>query len=168
MVDSVAPVVDDTPTQTHLLLTAFNNRSVYWGTILLLVFAVIAIIGPYFTLDPFTLNPTSRLKPPGDLGWFGTDQLGRDVFSRVSFRFTNIFDCWFNCCSISSNSGNGIRISRRLYSHNGCGYNAGHGRINGNSSYFAGNCIDFISRCFNFYGNYRNCHTRNSAGGTSG
>ena len=83
MVDSVAPVVDDTPTQTHLLLTAFNNRSVYWGTILLLVFAVIAIIGPYFTLDPFTLNPTSRLKPPGDLGWFGTDQLGRDVFSRV-------------------------------------------------------------------------------------
>ena len=25
----------------------------------------------------------SRLKPPGDVGLFGTDQLGRDVYSRV-------------------------------------------------------------------------------------
>ena len=30
-----------------------------------------------------TLNPANRLKPPGDFGWFGTDQLGRDVLSRV-------------------------------------------------------------------------------------
>ena len=83
MVDSVAPIAKDTSSQTHLLKVAFNNRNVHWGTLILLIFVVIAIVGPYFTLDPITLNPANRLKPPGDFGWFGTDQLGRDVLSRV-------------------------------------------------------------------------------------
>ena len=83
MVNSAKPAIADIQIQTHLLKSAFTNRSVYWGSILLLVFVMIAIIGPYFTLDPISLNPMNRLKPPGEFGWFGTDQLGRDVFSRV-------------------------------------------------------------------------------------
>ena len=52
MVDSVASIAKDTSTQTHLLKVAFNNRNVHWGTLILLIFVVIAIVGPYFTLDP--------------------------------------------------------------------------------------------------------------------
>ncbi|MEL7397236.1 MAG: ABC transporter permease [Pseudomonadota bacterium] len=62
---------------------ALRNRSVLWGGILLSAIAVIAVIGPFLTLDPVALNPINRLKPPGDAGLFGTDQLGRDLFSRV-------------------------------------------------------------------------------------
>ncbi|MDJ0823286.1 MAG: ABC transporter permease [Paracoccaceae bacterium] len=62
---------------------ALRNKSVFWGSILLALIVVIAAIGPFLTLDPVALNPMNRLKAPGEAGLFGTDQLGRDVFSRV-------------------------------------------------------------------------------------
>ena len=62
---------------------AWKNRNVSIGLSVLLIIIVLALIGPIFTKDPFSLSPMSRLKPPGDFGLFGTDQLGRDVFSRV-------------------------------------------------------------------------------------
>lgn len=60
-----------------------KNKNVFWGSIILIIIVFIAIFGPFFALDPVSLNPMSRLKPPGDAGLFGTDQLGRDVYSRV-------------------------------------------------------------------------------------
>ncbi|WP_406293322.1 ABC transporter permease [Embleya sp. NBC_00888] len=35
------------------------------------------------TRSPDATDPVSALQPPGGAHWFGTDQLGRDVFSRV-------------------------------------------------------------------------------------
>ncbi len=47
---------------------------------------LIAIASPLFaTHDPIRLNPTARLRPPSWENWFGTDQLGRDVYSRVIY-----------------------------------------------------------------------------------
>ena len=60
-----------------------KNKNVFWGSIILIIIIFVAIFGPFFALDPVSLNPMSRLKPPGDVGLFGTDQLGRDVYSRV-------------------------------------------------------------------------------------
>ena len=60
-----------------------KNKNVFWGSIILIIIVFVAIFGPFFALDPVSLNPMSRLKPPGDAGLFGTDQLGRDVYSRV-------------------------------------------------------------------------------------
>lgn len=71
------------PKDPTVLQLALRNRSVFWGGLLLVIIVVIAAIGPFFTVDPITLNPMNRLKPPGGNGLFGTDQLGRDVFSRV-------------------------------------------------------------------------------------
>lgn len=62
---------------------ALRNRGVFWGGAILIVIAIFAVFGPLFTLDPMELNPTNRLKPPGGAGFFGTDMLGRDVYSRV-------------------------------------------------------------------------------------
>ncbi len=36
-------------------------------------------------MDPTALNPANRLKPPSSEAWFGTDMLGRDIFSRSVF-----------------------------------------------------------------------------------
>ena len=56
------------------------------GLILLGIMVLIAIASPLFaTHDPIRLNPTQRLKPPSAEHWFGTDQLGRDVYSRVIY-----------------------------------------------------------------------------------
>ena len=60
-----------------------RNKNVFWGSTILFVIIFVAVFGPFFALDPVSLNPMSRLKPPGDAGLFGTDQLGRDVYSRV-------------------------------------------------------------------------------------
>ena len=62
---------------------ALRNKSVLWGGILLVLIVLVSIIGPFVTVDPVALNPMNRLKPPGETSLFGTDQLGRDVFSRV-------------------------------------------------------------------------------------
>lgn len=68
------------PSVLSLLL---GNRGVFWGSTLLAVMALIAIIGPNFTLDPTALSPMTRLKPPSIQVFFGSDFLGRDVFARV-------------------------------------------------------------------------------------
>jgi peptide/nickel transport system permease protein len=43
-----------------------------------------ALIGPHAVpYDPLASNTASALKPPSLAHWFGTDQLGRDIFSRM-------------------------------------------------------------------------------------
>lgn len=71
------------PKDPTVLQLALKNRSVFWGGLLLVIIVLIAALGPFLTVDPIALNPMNRLKPPGDAGIFGTDQLGRDVLSRV-------------------------------------------------------------------------------------
>ena len=53
-----------------------------FGLFLLIVIA--AAFGPLIVpYDPYASNTAMALKPPSAAHWFGTDQLGRDVFSRV-------------------------------------------------------------------------------------
>lgn len=62
-----------------------NRSAVVGGTVLLLLvlLAVFApIVAPY---DPFKVNPIQRLKPPSWEHWMGTDEIGRDLFSRLIF-----------------------------------------------------------------------------------
>jgi peptide/nickel transport system permease protein len=66
-----------------VLSLLLGNRGVFWGSLLLGLMVLIAIIGPNFTLDPTALSPMTRLKPPSSEVFFGSDFLGRDVFARV-------------------------------------------------------------------------------------
>src|SRR5476651_2414680 len=53
-----------------------------FGLFLLIVLA--AVFGPYIVPhDPLASDTVAALKPPSLKHWFGTDQIGRDVFSRV-------------------------------------------------------------------------------------
>jgi peptide/nickel transport system permease protein len=53
-----------------------------FGLFVLIVIA--ALLGPYIVpYDTLASNTVMSLKPPSRAHWFGTDQLGRDVFSRV-------------------------------------------------------------------------------------
>jgi peptide/nickel transport system permease protein len=51
---------------------------------LFLLILLAALFGPQLApYDPLASNTAQTLKPPNAQHWFGTDQLGRDVFSRV-------------------------------------------------------------------------------------
>ncbi|WP_243746438.1 ABC transporter permease [Zavarzinia compransoris] len=48
------------------------------------LFVLAALIGPWIVpYDPLESDTAAALQPPSGAHWFGTDQLGRDIFSRV-------------------------------------------------------------------------------------
>ncbi|MBO1074493.1 ABC transporter permease [Roseomonas marmotae] len=56
------------------------------GGFLLLLMVAVAIFAPYlWTKDPTALAPAMRTRDPSGRWWFGTDMLGRDVYSRVLY-----------------------------------------------------------------------------------
>lgn len=62
------------------------HPTVTLGGLLLAVMAFIAVFAPWLgTTDPQALAPARRVRPPSELHWFGTDMLGRDVYSRVIY-----------------------------------------------------------------------------------
>ncbi|WP_274649080.1 ABC transporter permease [Paenibacillus humicola] len=70
--------------QRVLLNKIVRNRLIVSGLLMVLVFIVIALVMPLFApYSPFATDFSAALKAPGAAHWFGTDNLGRDVFSRV-------------------------------------------------------------------------------------
>jgi peptide/nickel transport system permease protein len=63
-----------------------RNTIAMLGLVIILFWAGAALIAPFTSIrDPLTQAITDRLKPPSASYWFGTDELGRDVFSRVIY-----------------------------------------------------------------------------------
>src|ERR1041384_6657292 len=56
------------------------------GAVVLLAMILVAVLAPWLgTVDPEAVSPIRRLRQPSADFWFGTDMLGRDVYSRVVF-----------------------------------------------------------------------------------
>ena len=62
-----------------------RNPTIVVGVAILALFAVLALIAPWIANDPLSFEPLNRLKRPSAEFWFGTDQFGRDVYSRVVY-----------------------------------------------------------------------------------
>ena len=64
----------------------FRHKGAVVGLIVIATFTVLAVfaslIVPY---DPIATSWTAVRKPPSALHWFGTDDLGRDIFARVIY-----------------------------------------------------------------------------------
>lgn len=55
-----------------------------WSLSLLVIITLAALAAPWLTdYDPIKMSLAERLKPMTALHWFGTDEIGRDVLSRV-------------------------------------------------------------------------------------
>ena len=63
-----------------------QRKSAVLGLVIIVLFVLIAIFAPLITpYDPTQQSWTSIRKPPSLQHWFGTDESGRDLFSRVIF-----------------------------------------------------------------------------------
>jgi oligopeptide transport system permease protein len=61
-----------------------KNKLAMFGVVLLILLVFMAIFGPYMTKFDYRTNDLMNTnKAPGNLHWFGTDDLGRDVFART-------------------------------------------------------------------------------------
>ena len=71
-------------TISHMRYVLGEDRVTAFASGLFVLIVAAALIGPFIVpYDPLASNTAVALKPPSLSHWFGTDQLGRDVFSRV-------------------------------------------------------------------------------------
>ncbi len=69
-----------------VLARLIRNKSALLGGGLVLIFVLMAVLAPVLPLaDPFKSNFLAIRKPPSELYWFGTDELGRDQVTRLFF-----------------------------------------------------------------------------------
>ncbi|RWO94842.1 MAG: ABC transporter permease [Mesorhizobium sp.] len=64
---------------------ARRHPLVLFGAGLLALLIILAVAAPLFAGDPVNMDPFKRLQPSSAEMWFGSDNLGRDVFARTIF-----------------------------------------------------------------------------------
>ncbi len=87
---AAAPVMPDVlkarTRRRGLLGFVTRHPTIAVGGGLLAVMVLMAVFAPLVTYaDPTALSPARRTRNPSELYWFGTDMLGRDVYSRVIY-----------------------------------------------------------------------------------
>jgi peptide/nickel transport system permease protein len=88
MTAAVTTVPAADPATPRAGIAAFVRRhpTVAAGSALLVLIVIASIAAPWLgTVDPITINPAYRLRDPSADHWFGTDRIGRDLYSRVIY-----------------------------------------------------------------------------------
>lgn len=78
--------VSTSATEASFVSRLVTRKTVMIGLLILVIVAVLAILAPLIApYSPSRLSVVNRLKPPSSVYWFGTDEFGRDVFSRTIY-----------------------------------------------------------------------------------
>lgn len=68
----------------RVLKKFLGNKSAVIGAVIVLFFVVVALLAPWLApFDPIKANFLAVRKAPSALYWLGTDELGRDILSRM-------------------------------------------------------------------------------------
>ncbi len=68
----------------HIRNVLLENPVTLFAAVLFVAFVLIGLFGPWIVpYSPLASDTAAALRPPTAAHWFGTDQLGRDIFSRV-------------------------------------------------------------------------------------
>jgi peptide/nickel transport system permease protein/oligopeptide transport system permease protein len=83
----VEPLDEVPPQRGGRALAKFTaNRAAIFGGCVVALFVLVAIFAPLVApYDPLATSFTAIRKAPSALHWFGTDELGRDIFSRMAY-----------------------------------------------------------------------------------
>jgi peptide/nickel transport system permease protein len=82
--DSQTPATQTSGWLGHAIYIMRENPVTLLAFVMFAFFIACAIVGPALVpYDPLASDTSVALQPPSSAHWFGTDSLGRDVFSRV-------------------------------------------------------------------------------------
>jgi peptide/nickel transport system permease protein len=87
---AVAPelpdLLPDTRPRRGIIGFVLRHPTIAFGGALLILIVLMGVFAPYLaTVDPTALAPARRTRAPSPEQWFGTDMLGRDIYSRVVY-----------------------------------------------------------------------------------
>ena len=87
---TAAPVLPDVlpprRVRGRISMFVYRHPTIAVGGLLVAIIISIAIFAPWLgTVDPTALAPAKRTRFPSEQYWFGTDMLGRDLYSRVLY-----------------------------------------------------------------------------------
>lgn len=69
-----------------------RHPTTFIGIAIVLFFLLLAFLGPYIAPYPYSAqNLLEKLQPPSEKYFFGTDQFGRDIFSRILVGSRDVF-----------------------------------------------------------------------------
>jgi ABC-type dipeptide/oligopeptide/nickel transport system permease subunit len=72
------------PERNRVLAKFLRNRSAVAGAVIVALFVALALLAPLISpYDPNKTNFLALRKPPSAAYWLGTDEIGRDILSRV-------------------------------------------------------------------------------------
>jgi peptide/nickel transport system permease protein len=69
----------------HWTVLLIRRKTTLAGAILMALMLLLGILAPLIAGDPAHMDVSGRLAAPGRAHWFGTDDVGRDVWSRVVY-----------------------------------------------------------------------------------
>ena len=69
----------------RVLRKLLHHRSFMAGFIIVAVMVIAALCAPLTGVDPNQMRVRLRFRPPSEVNWFGTDQFGRDLFTRTLY-----------------------------------------------------------------------------------
>ena len=89
----------------------YRNPTIVIGGSVVALMVLIAIFAPFLgTVDPTALAPAKRTRPPSAVYWFGSDMLGRDIYSRVLYGARVSLTVGFSVAFVASVVGTAIGV----------------------------------------------------------
>ncbi|HEX9465024.1 MAG TPA: ABC transporter permease [Alphaproteobacteria bacterium] len=83
---TIAETAAQSPRRHPAVAFLRRHPTMVLGLVILAAMIGLAVLAPVLgTVDPQALSPVRRLKQPSAVYWFGTDMLGRDVYSRTIY-----------------------------------------------------------------------------------
>jgi len=73
--------------RVYQALAPLLRRPGFSVALLIVLFALFAALAPQLltSFDPYATSPADKLSAPSVVHWFGTDELGRDLYTRVVY-----------------------------------------------------------------------------------
>ena len=85
MATSLEPAVTAVPRRGAFGDFLRRHPTIVVGCAIIAFMTAVALLAPLIAGDPIGFDPINRLQPPSATFWFGTDNLGRDVYARTVY-----------------------------------------------------------------------------------